>query len=125
MTNLLHQHTSMGGGASYQKMEDQEYHVSQNFEKEKERMSKHRYYDGEKMYSDSQIKMKLRQDYNSGGKTLSSYRADKDSSMFSLHIGTINNKSKKPSFFGLPAYFLIIYFISLEHTCCLRNSYIE
>ena len=85
MTNMLHHHTSMGGGASYQKMEDQEYHVSQNFEKEKERMSKHRYYDGEKMYSDSQIKMKLRQDYNSGGKTLSSYRADKDSYVLSSH----------------------------------------
>lgn len=74
----------MGGGSSYQKIEKQEDFVTENFQREKTRMSKHSY-QGNNMYSDYQIKMKMRQDYNSGGKKLSSYRMDKNSYIPSSH----------------------------------------
>ena len=57
----------MGGGMSSETMRNQESYVMQNIQKEKVRMSRYKNYDGKNRYSDNQIKMKLRQDYNSKG----------------------------------------------------------
>ena len=67
----------MGGGMSSDRMYDQEMYVKKNLDSEKKRMSTFRNYDGSNRYSDQQIKMKLRQDYNSNGYISS--RIDRDS----------------------------------------------
>jgi hypothetical protein len=57
----------MGGGMSSEKFRNQESYVMRNLQKEKNRMSRYKNYDGKNRYSENQIKMKLRQDYNSKG----------------------------------------------------------
>jgi hypothetical protein len=66
----------MGAGLSSEKMQKQESYVRQNLAKEKSRISFIKNVDGSNRYSDEQIKMKLRQDYNSSG--YMKYRYDKD-----------------------------------------------
>lgn len=66
----------MGSGMSSEKIQNQESYVRQNLASEKSRMSIFKNYDGSNRYSDEQIKMKMRQDYNSRGYTQS--RIDKD-----------------------------------------------
>jgi len=66
----------MGGGLSSQKMQDQESYVNNNLESAKKRLSLYKNYDGSNRYSNDQIRMKLRQDYNSNG--YMSYRTDKN-----------------------------------------------
>ena len=57
----------MGSGLSSEKMRNQESYVMKNLESNKSRMSGYRNYDGSNRYSENQIKMKLRQEYNSNG----------------------------------------------------------
>lgn len=66
----------MGGGMSSERMRNQESFVQQNLASEKKRMSSFKNYDGSNRYSDDQIRMKIRQEYNSGGYMKS--RIDKD-----------------------------------------------
>lgn len=66
----------MGGGMSSERMRNQEYFVQQKLASEKKRMSCFKNYDGRNLYSDDQIRMKIRQEYNSGG--YMKYRVDKD-----------------------------------------------
>lgn len=66
----------MGAGLSSEKMQKQESYVQQNLAKEKSRMSFIKNVDGSNRYSDEQIRMKLRQDYNSNG--YMKYRNDRD-----------------------------------------------
>jgi len=66
----------MGGGMSSERMRNQESFVQQNLASEKKRMSHFKNYDGSNRYSDDQIRMKIRQEYNSGGYMKS--RIDKD-----------------------------------------------
>ena len=66
----------MGAGLSSEKMQKQESFVRQNLAKEKSRISCIKNVDGSNRYSNEQIKMKLRQDYNSSG--YMKYRYDKD-----------------------------------------------
>jgi hypothetical protein len=66
----------MGAGLSSEKIQKQESFVRENLAKEKSRMSFIKNVDGSNRYSDEQIKMKLRQDYNSNGYTKS--RSDRD-----------------------------------------------
>ena len=73
----------MGGGMSSEKMRKQESYVMRNFEKEKKRMSTYKNYNGKNRYSDDQVRMKLRQDYNSNG--YSKYRIDRDSYICHAH----------------------------------------
>ena len=61
---------------SSERMRNQEYFVQQNLASEKKRMSSFKNYDGSNRYSDDQIRMKIRQEYNSGGNMKS--RVDKD-----------------------------------------------
>ena len=76
----------MGSGLSSEKMQNQETYVRENLEKEKNRMSFIKNYDGSNRYSDEQIKMKIRQDYNSGGYLRS--RDDRDSFIPYTHWST-------------------------------------
>lgn len=62
-------HIKMGGGMSSEKFRHQENYVTQNLKKEKKRMSHFKNYDGKNRYSDDQIRMKLRQEYNNKGYT--------------------------------------------------------
>jgi len=57
----------MGCGMSSDRMYNQESYVRQNLTAQKNRMSNFKNYNGSNRYSDEQIKMKLRQEYNSGG----------------------------------------------------------
>ena len=66
----------MGGGMSSERMQNQESYVQRNLAAEKSRMSRFKNCDGSNRYSEDQIRMKMRQDYNSGGYT--KYRNDKD-----------------------------------------------
>ena len=66
----------MGAGLSSEKMQKQESFVRQNLAKEKSRMSVIKNINGSNRYSDEQIMMKLRQDYNSNG--YMKYRTDRD-----------------------------------------------
>jgi hypothetical protein len=66
----------MGGGMSSERMRNQESFVQQKLASEKKRMSYFKNYDGRNRYSDDQIKMKLRQEYNS--RDCMKYRIDKD-----------------------------------------------
>jgi len=54
---------------SSNKFREQESYVSLNLDREKKRMSRYKNYDGKNRYSDDQIRMKLRQDYNNKGYT--------------------------------------------------------
>lgn len=72
----------MGGGMSSNKFREQESYVSLNLDKEKKRMSRYKNYDGKNRYSDDQIRMKLRQDYNSKGYTK---RIDRDDFICHAH----------------------------------------
>lgn len=67
----------MGGGISSQKLQDQESYVRKHMVNAREKMSKYKNFDGSNRYSNDQIKMKLRQDYNSKGYT--ARRIDRDS----------------------------------------------
>lgn len=68
---------TMGGGMSSESIQNQESYVRNNLDAHKQRMSQFKNYDGSSRYTDNQIKMKLRQDYNSNGYIQS--RIDKDS----------------------------------------------
>jgi hypothetical protein len=76
----------MGAGLSSEKMQKQESFVRQNLAKEKSRISFIKNVDGSSRYSDEQIKMKLRQDYNSNGYT--KHRNDRDAYIPYSHWNT-------------------------------------
>lgn len=62
---------------SSERMRNQESYVQDNIAAEKSRMSIFKNCDGSNRYSDEQIKMKIRQEYNCGGYMKS--HVDKDS----------------------------------------------
>lgn len=79
----------MGGGISSDKIQNQESYVRSNLEKAKERMSHFRNCDGSNRYTDNQIRMKLRQEYNSNGNI--NNRIDCDSYIRSSHWNSYKN----------------------------------
>ena len=67
----------MGCGLSSERMQNQEAYVRKNLQKEKNRLSCFKNLDGSQRYSDNQIEMKIRQEYNTCGNI--KYHYDKDS----------------------------------------------